>query len=169
MKWPWMSIGPLGWAITGGSRSPTGTTPTLKPMTDEPEDRPPSIQASERITFHDSASVASGPLSVRVSDFIEIEDSAHASPPLVHMGGTAIYPTAGASQVQISPRPGSPIPDVEVSLNENIWDMTTTGLGVGIGAVVGHVPGAVVGGVGMYAWRRWRWAQVQRKRNDSGG
>ena len=47
--------------------------------------------------------------------------------------------------------------------------MTTIGLGVGIGGAIGHGPGAVVGGIGMYTWGRWRWAQVHRKHDDSGG
>jgi len=34
-----------------------------------------------------------------------------------------------------------------------------------IGAVIGHLPGAVIAGVGMYARGRWRWRQVQRKRD----
>ncbi len=33
------------------------------------------------------------------------------------------------------------------------------------GGVVGHGAGAVVGGVAMYAWGRWRWRQVQRNRD----
>jgi hypothetical protein len=103
---------------------------------------------------------------VKLTDEIPARESASASAPLIEMAGTTVYPTTGASQVVISPRQGSAVPDVEASLSENVWDMTTTGLGVGIGAVFGHIPGAVVGGVGMYAWGRLRWAQVQRKRND---
>jgi uncharacterized protein (DUF2062 family) len=45
--------------------------------------------------------------------------------------------------------------------------LTTIGVGVTVGAVVGHIPGAAVGGVGLYAWGRLRWTQVQRKRDRS--
>jgi hypothetical protein len=114
--------------------------------------------------LEDSAS-ASRPLFVNATDEIKIQDSAFASPPLVQVtGGSAIYPTTGASPpVVISPHPGSALPDV--GLSENAWDLTTIGVGVTVGAVVGHVPGAVVGGVGLYAWGRLRWSQVQRKRD----
>jgi hypothetical protein len=103
------------------------------------------------------------PLFVNLSDAIKVEDSISASPPLVQVvGGSAIYPTTGASPpVVISHHSGSALPDV--SLSENAWDLTTSGIGVAVGAVIGHAPGAVVGGAAAYAWGRWRWTQVQKK------
>jgi uncharacterized protein (DUF2062 family) len=85
---------------------------------------------------------------------------------LVQVPSAVVRATAGAPQVVVTPRRDSPVPEVEISLSENIWDLTTTGVGVTIGAVIGHLPGAVIAGVGMYARGRWRWRQVQRKRDS---
>jgi hypothetical protein len=83
--------------------------------------------------------------------------------PLVHVASASVYASGGASQVIVTPRPGSPVPTVDANLSKNIWDLTTTGAGVTIGGAVGHVPGAVVGGAVMYAWGQVRWRQVQNK------
>jgi hypothetical protein len=58
------------------------------------------------------------------------------------------------------------VPEFEIGLSENIRDLTTTGVGVTIGAAVGHVP-AAIGGFALYAWGRWRWRHVQRRHDGS--
>lgn len=84
--------------------------------------------------------------------------------PLVQVASAAVYPSAGPSQVSITPRADSPLPDVDVSLAENAWDLATLGTGFGVGYAFGHLPGGVIGGVGCYLWGRVRWHQVQRKK-----
>ena len=83
--------------------------------------------------------------------------------PLIQVASAAIYPSAGGSQVVMTPRPDSPLPGVDVSLAENAWDLATLGTGFGVGYAVGGLPGGVVGGVGLYAWGRVRWSQVNKK------
>ncbi len=83
--------------------------------------------------------------------------------PLVQVATASVYAGAGASGVVITPHPGSPMPDIDATLTKNIWDLTTTGVGVGIGAAFGHVPGAVAGGAAFYAWGQVRWRQTQKK------
>jgi hypothetical protein len=113
----------------------------------------------------DAEAVDVVPFAVRAGDISETSDSIAAYPPLVQMGGTAIYPTAGPSQVAITPRSGSAVPDVDVRLNRDMWNMTTVGLGFAVGGVIGHVPGAIIGGVTGYGLGRFRWAQVQKNRH----
>lgn len=83
--------------------------------------------------------------------------------PLVQVATASVYAGAGASGVVITPRPGSPMPDIDASLTKNTWDLTTIGVGVGVGAAVGHVPGAIVGGAALYSWGQVRWRQAQKK------
>jgi uncharacterized protein (DUF2062 family) len=83
--------------------------------------------------------------------------------PLVQAASASVHASAGASQVIITPRPDSVVPSIDVSLSENAWDLATIGTGIAVGSVFGHLPGAVVGGVVLYAWGRVRWRQVQNK------
>jgi hypothetical protein len=83
--------------------------------------------------------------------------------PLVQVASASVYASAGASGVVITPHPGSPMPDIDATFTKNIWDLTTTGVGVSIGAAFGHVPGAVAGGAVFYAWGQMRWRQTQKK------
>jgi hypothetical protein len=83
--------------------------------------------------------------------------------PLVQVASASVHASAGASDVVVTPRPDSAVPSIDVSLSENAWDLTTIATGVAVGSVFGHVPGAVVGGVALYAWGRLRWRQVQDK------
>jgi hypothetical protein len=84
--------------------------------------------------------------------------------PLMQVASASVYASAGASQVVIAPRCHSPVPAIDAGLTKNTWDLTTTGVGISIGAAVGHGPGALVGGALLYAWGQVRWRQVQKKR-----
>ena len=64
----------------------------------------------------------------------------------------------------ISRRPEEMLPEVDARLTQNMWDMTTTGFGLAVGGVAGHVPGAIVGGAVGYVWGRVRWHQVHRQK-----
>ena len=135
-------------------------------MSDEPDERPFFVNLSDAINVHDSASASESALGIHASDEIKVEDFAVASQPLVQIGGSAIYPTAPPSPpVVIQQKAGSALPDV--GLSENMWDLATTGAGITIGGIIGHVPGAIVGGGVCYAWGRVRWHQVQKRRDGS--
>jgi hypothetical protein len=82
--------------------------------------------------------------------------------PLVRVASAAVYPSATGPQVVITPRPESSVPQIDVSLSENAWDLTTLTAGIAAGGLAGHAPGAVLGGVVTYAWGRWRWLQTHR-------
>lgn len=133
-------------------------------MSDNPESKP--------VYLHPSAAAASG-ASALITTPVYIQASAAATSgasatvsavPLVHVASAAVYPSAGASQISITPRADSPLPDVDVSLAENTWDLATFGTGFGVGFGVGHLPGGLVGGAGLYVWGRVRWRQVQRRK-----
>ena len=86
---------------------------------------------------------------------------------LLHVGSATAYASGGTAEIVITPLPDSLVPKVDISLTENLWDFGTTGFGITVGAVVGHAPGAIVGGIAMYAWGRWRWRQTQGKRDGT--
>ena len=114
----------------------------------------------------DSVSRPTAP--VRVAHDLSLTSDSISGPRdvLVQVASAAIVRgTAGAPQIVVTPRPESPVPELEIGLSENIWDLTTTGVGVTVGAAVGHLPGAAVGGFALYAWGRWRWRHVQRRRD----
>lgn len=134
-------------------------------MSDEIEERPFFVNLSDAIK--DSAFASPPTLGVHVTDEIRLRDSASVSPPLVQMGGVAIYPTTGLSQVIVIRREGSRLPRIEAHLREKIWDMTTIGVGVTVGVPFGGRVGAGIGGIVMYAWGRscWSyWNRAQKKR-----
>jgi hypothetical protein len=62
----------------------------------------------------------------------------------------------------ITPSEDSVIPRVDARLARDKWDIATTGFGVTAGAVIGHVPGALVGGALGFGLGRVRWIQVRR-------
>ena len=83
---------------------------------------------------------------VRLTDVSLTSDSAwRAGGILVQVPSAVVRATAGAPQVVVTPRRDSPVPEVEISLSENIWDLTTTGVGVTIGAVMAVEPAADCG------------------------
>lgn len=131
-------------------------------MSDSPGSQPAFLQPS-------AAAGSSAAAEITVPVYLEPSATAASSAsatvtaaPLVHVATASVYASGGASQVIITQHPESPLPDVDISLSENVWDLTTTGFGVGVGAVIGHVPGAAVGGFAMYAWGRLRWRQAHR-------
>ena len=67
---------------------------------------------------------------------------------------SAPAPTQGPTPIA-SPQPR---PDRQIWIRRTEFDAAITGLGVGIGALGGHV-GMVVGGLAAYGWARWRWTE----------
>ena len=138
----------------------------LKHVTDDLEPRPVFLQPTAAATSGASA-IVSTPVFIEPRAEATSGASLTLSAPLVQVAGTAVYPTEGASQVTISPRQGSAVPEVDIRLTKNMWDMTTTGFGIAAGAAIAQRPGAIIGGFGMYGLGYLRWRYVQRKRDSS--
>ena len=137
-------------------------------MDDDLEPRPVFIQPDVAGATSGASAIVSTPVFIQ-PDVAGATSGASAivSTPLVHVASAAVYPTVGASQVVISPRQGSPVPEVDIRLTKNMWDMTTTGFGIAAGAAIAQRPGAIIGGFGMYGLGYLRWRYVQRKRDDA--
>ena len=83
---------------------------------------------------------------------------------LVRAGRARVLAAAAAPSVTVTNATDALLPNVDVSLTQNQWDLTTFGFGFAIGFAVGHLPGAFAGGVGAWGWGRWRWRRVYGKK-----
>lgn len=72
---------------------------------------------------------------------------------LVEAGPARILATANSPSVRVADG------RLHAELLRAQWDFTTIVGGVRIGALVAHVPGAIIGGVMCGVWGRWRWNQ----------
>lgn len=82
---------------------------------------------------------------------------------LIYAPPARIVMRTNASTVTVTNSRDSKVSDLEISLSANQWDLTTFGVGFTIGAAVGRLPGALVGGVSAWGWGRWRWRHVYGK------
>jgi hypothetical protein len=117
--------------------------------------------AADSISISDAATAYVS--SVRhVADSVEISDAAtaHVSP-MVELGPIEVHASASL-EFTVLRQEGRSVPDVEIGVDKNAWEIGTTGFGLGLGSVIGHLPGALIGAVVFYVWGRWRWRETNR-------
>ena len=123
-------------------------------LRESPEPKLVFLQPSAAAASGASAAITT-PVAIRAPAAAASGASATVSAvPLVHVASAAVYPAAGGSQVSITPRPDSQLPDVDVSLAKNTWDFATLGIGFGVGYAVGKLPGGVIGALGATSGAR---------------
>lgn len=66
--------------------------------------------------------------------------------------------------MSMTPQEGSLLPQLQARVTKDMWDMSTTGLGMAFGGAVGHIPGLVIGGAVGYGVGYVRWQYLHRSK-----
>lgn len=120
-----------------------------------------SFEAHDHVPVSDSATTRIS--YVRTAhDHVPVSDNATANV-LIQLPAARVTARAVGPTVTVTRSRDLSVPGIDVGLAKNQWDFTTITAGITVDALIGHVPGAIVGGAALWSWGQWRW----RNTNDS--